>query len=49
MRLKVLYRSVGGLTGQNFSLAIAFPKYRVFLYNTTDRSASVDVYAYLIH
>jgi hypothetical protein len=30
-------------------LAIAFPRYRVFLYNTTDRSASVNVFAYLTH
>ncbi len=36
-------------SGSRAGLPIAFPKYRVFLYNTTDRSASVDVYAYLIH
>lgn len=26
---------------------IAFPRYRVLLYNTTDRTLSVDIYAYL--
>ena len=36
-------------SGSRAALPIAFPEYRVFLYNTTDRSASVDVYAYLIH
>ncbi len=36
-------------SGSRAGLPIAFPEYRVFLYNTTDRSASVDVYAYLIH
>ncbi|HJS74276.1 MAG TPA: hypothetical protein VJ921_08325 [Vicinamibacteria bacterium] len=30
-------------------LAIAFPRYRVFLYNTTDRSASVNIFAYVTH
>ena len=29
-------------------LAVGFPRYRVFLYNTTDRSASVNVFAYLV-
>jgi hypothetical protein len=29
-------------------LAVAFPRYRVFLYNTTDRSASVNIFAYLV-
>jgi hypothetical protein len=28
---------------------IAFPRYRVFLYNTTDKTASVNLYAYLTH
>ena len=36
-------------SGSRAALPIAFPEYRVFLYNTPDRSASVDVYAYLIH
>lgn len=36
-------------SGARAGLPIAFPRYRAFLYNTTDRSASVDVYAYLIH
>jgi len=26
---------------------LAFPRYRVFLYNTTDQAVSVDLYAYL--
>lgn len=30
-------------------LTVAFPRYRVLLYNTTDKSASVNVYAYLTH
>jgi hypothetical protein len=30
-------------------LAVAFPRYRVFLYNTTDRSASVNIFAYVTH
>ena len=34
-------------SGQSDALPIGFPSYRVFLYNTTERSASVDVYAYL--
>jgi hypothetical protein len=29
-------------------LSVAFPRYRVFLYNTTDRSASVNIFAYLV-
>ena len=36
-------------SGSQAGLPIAFPSYRVYLYNTTDRSASVDVFAYLIH
>jgi hypothetical protein len=36
-------------SGSRAGLAIAFPRYRVFLYNTTDRSASVNVFAYLTH
>ncbi len=34
-------------SGASASLAIAFPRYRAFLYNTTNRSAAVDVLAYL--
>jgi hypothetical protein len=34
-------------SGSHPGLAIAFPRYRVFLYNTTDRSASVNLFAYL--
>jgi hypothetical protein len=34
-------------SGSRSGLAIAFPRYRVFLYNTTDRSASVNLFAYL--
>jgi len=34
-------------SGDSEALAIGFPSYRVFLYNTTERSASVDVFAYL--
>lgn len=30
-------------------LAIAFPRYRLFLFNGTDRSASVSVFVYLTH
>jgi hypothetical protein len=26
---------------------VAFPRYRVFVYNTTDKTAAVDLYAYL--
>ncbi len=36
-------------SGSRAGLAIAFPRYRVFLYNTTDRSASVNIFAYLTH
>ena len=31
------------------ALPIAFPAYRVFLYNTTDRSAAVNLAAYLVN
>lgn len=34
-------------SGTEAGLAIAFPRYRVFLYNTTDRSAAVNLFAYL--
>ncbi len=30
-------------------LAIAFPRYRIFLYNTTDQSAAADVCVYLMN
>jgi hypothetical protein len=36
-------------SGARAGLAVAFPRYRVLLYNTTDRSASVNVFAYLTH
>jgi hypothetical protein len=36
-------------SGSRAGLAIAFPRYRVFLYNTTDRSAAVNIFAYLTH
>jgi hypothetical protein len=36
-------------SGSRGGLSLAFPRYRVYLYNTTDRSASVDVFAYLTH
>jgi hypothetical protein len=36
-------------SGSRAGLAVAFPRYRVFLYNTTDRSAAVNVFAYLTH
>ncbi|HSF15410.1 MAG TPA: hypothetical protein VLK65_07645 [Vicinamibacteria bacterium] len=41
----------GGLyfSGSRAGLSVAFPRYRAFLYNTTDRSASVNVFAYLTH
>lgn len=41
----------GGLyfSGTRAALPIAFPRYRVFVYNTTDRSASVNVFAYLVN
>ena len=29
------------------NLIIGFPRYRVFVYNTTDRIATVNVFAYL--
>lgn len=34
-------------SGSRSGLAVAFPRYRVYLYNTTDRSASVNLFAYL--
>ncbi len=34
-------------SGTSGELPIGFSAYRMFLYNTTERSASVDVYAYL--
>lgn len=34
-------------SGASDVLPVGFPSYRVFVYNTTERSASVDVYAYL--
>lgn len=34
-------------SGASERLPIGFPSYRVFLYNTTERSASVDAYVYL--
>jgi hypothetical protein len=36
-------------SGSRAGLSIAFPRYRVFLYNTTDRSAAVNIFAYLTH
>jgi hypothetical protein len=36
-------------SGSRAGLAVGFPRYRVFLYNTTDRSAAVNVFAYLTH
>jgi hypothetical protein len=36
-------------SGSRAGFAIAFSRYRVFLYNTTDRSASVNIFAYLTH
>lgn len=41
----------GGLyfSGSRAALPVAFPAYRVFVYNTTDRSASVNVFAYLVN
>ncbi len=36
-------------SGSSPSLPIGFPSYRLYLYNTTDRSASADVFAYLTH
>jgi hypothetical protein len=36
-------------SGTRAGLAVAFPRYRVFLYNTTDRSASVNIFAYITH
>lgn len=36
-------------SGSRAGLAVAFPRYRVFLYNTTDRSAAVNIFAYLTH
>ena len=36
-------------SGSRAGLAIGFSRYRVFLYNTTDRSASVNIFAYLTH
>ncbi|MGH9323035.1 MAG: hypothetical protein ACRD3V_24500, partial [Vicinamibacteria bacterium] len=36
-------------SGSRAGLAIAFPRYRVFVYNTTDRTAAVNVFAYLTH
>jgi hypothetical protein len=36
-------------SGSRAGLAIGFPRYRVFLFNTTDRSAAVNVFAYLTH
>jgi hypothetical protein len=39
----------GGLyfSGSRPGLPIGFPRYRLFLYNTTDRSASVNVFVYV--
>jgi hypothetical protein len=34
-------------SGTSDALPVGFSGYRMFLYNTTERSASVDVYAYL--
>lgn len=33
--------------GTEARLPVAFPRYRVLLYNTTDKTAAVNVYAYL--
>lgn len=39
----------GGLyfSGARGGLAVGFPRYRLFVYNTTDRSASVNVFVYV--
>ena len=36
-------------SGRSDNLPLGFPSYRVFLYNTTERSASVNVFAYLVN
>ena len=36
-------------SGSRAGLAIGFARYRVFLFNTTDRSAAVNIFAYLTH
>lgn len=36
-------------SGSRANLSIGFPRYRVFLFNTTDRSAAVNIFAYLTH
>ena len=34
-------------SGSSASLALGFPRYRVFVYNTTPQSVTVDIFAYL--
>jgi hypothetical protein len=34
-------------SGSSESLSLGFPKYRVFVYNTTPQSVTVDIFAYL--
>lgn len=35
--------------GQQVSAPLGFPRYRVYLNNTSDRSVTIDFYAYLTH
>jgi hypothetical protein len=34
-------------SGSSATLALGFPSYRIFVYNTTGQSVTVDIYAYL--
>ena len=34
-------------SGTGASLPLGFPRYRVFVYNTTAQSVTVDIFAYL--
>ena len=41
-------RDIDSFTGQQ-QLPIAFPGYKIYFYNSTDRSVEVNLYAYLTH
>jgi len=43
----VLLRDRGYFASQPIRIPLAFPSYRVLLFNETDRSAEVDLYVYL--
>lgn len=47
VRAEVRKQEHGGFSSGQESQVLGFPRYRVFLYNTSDRSVDADLYVYL--